>query len=74
MEFFSRKYGTFSQQIAIASLQNAFTNTAKSTRHFVVQAVGTCALVFFYITRAMIGKKYNQSQLGKEKSTLLRFI
>ena len=28
MEIFSRKYGTFSQQIATASLQNAFANTA----------------------------------------------
>jgi len=36
--------------------------------------VGTCALVF-HIRCAMIGRNnYNQSQLGKEKSTLLPFI
>ena len=36
-------------------------------------AVGTCAFVFLYNTHHD-SKKYNQSQLGKEKSALLRFV
>ena len=36
-------------------------------------AIGTCTLVF-YIACAMSGKKYDQSQLGKEESALPWFI
>ena len=36
-------------------------------------SVGTCALVFLYKTHHD-WKKHNQSQMGKEKSALLRFI
>lgn len=36
-------------------------------------SVGTCALVFLYKTHHD-WKKHNQSQMGKEKSALLRFM
>ena len=48
----------------------------KSTRHFrhcMLLAIGTCALVF-YINMCHDWKKYNQSQLKKEKHTLLQYI
>ena len=72
-KFFSRKYSTFSQQIATASLQKAFTNMANHFRRSMLLTVGACALVF-YITRAMIGRNITNHSLEKKKSALLRFI
>ena len=71
-KLFSCKYSTFLQQIATASLQKAFTNIANQKGIPMLLAIGTCALVL-YITH-QDWKKYNQSQLGKEKSALLQFI
>ena len=73
VEIFSHKYSTFSQQIATASLQKAFTNIANHSRRSILLAIGTCALVLLHNMRHD-WKKYNQSQLGKEKSAYLRFI
>ena len=72
-KFFSRKYRTFLQQIATALLQKVFSNMASDQGIpgvFMHLAIGACALVFLYNT-CHDSKKYNQSQLGKEKSTLL---
>ena len=72
-KFLSRKYSTFSQQIATATLQIQISQINKAFQASMLLPVGTCALVFLYNMR-YDWKKYNQSQLGKEKSTLLRFI
>ena len=61
-KFFSRKYSTFSQQIATTSLQKAF----KSFQAFYAEGHWGLCSSFLYNTRHD-WKKYNQSQLGKEK-------
>ena len=75
-DFFSRKYRTFSQQIATVLLQKAFTNIANQqgiSGVLTLLAVGDCALAF-YIPRAMIGRNIDNHSLEKKKSALLPFI
>ena len=65
--FFTHKYGTFSQQIATASLQKVFTNIANQQGIPMLLAVGTCVLGF-YITHAMIGGNSTNHSLEKKKA------
>jgi len=54
-KFFSYEYSTFWKQIATALLQKSILKYCKSMRHLrhsILLTVGTCALVFKYITRA----------------------
>ena len=67
-KFFSHKYGTFSQQIATASLQKAPVqlNKAFLRRSMLLGVWSMCSS--FYITRAMIGTKKTNDSLEKKKA------
>ena len=54
----------------IAKSFHKYHKSTRHSRHSMLLAIGTCALVF-YNNMCHDWNKYDQSQLGKEKSTLL---
>ena len=75
METFSWKYSTFSQQMATALLQRAFTNIANQQGNLGVNATGhgTCALIF-YVTHAMIGRNVTNDSFEKKNGPCFNLI